>query len=219
MQYVITFLEGIISFISPCMLPLLPIYIAYFAGNADKKRHTFFMTLLFVAGFSAIFCALGLFSGTLGSLFIRHARIVNLVCGAVIVLFGLSYLEIIRPPFFKGMQGRADIRGGLSAFVFGVIYSVSLTPCIGAFLGSALMMASASGTALKGMLLLVCYSLGLGVPFLLSSLLIDHLAKGIAAVKQHYKVINLICGIFLIAIGVLMMTGLLNRVLFALVPG
>ena len=213
MQYVITFLEGLISFISPCMLPMLPVYIAYFAGNADRKRRTFLMALLFVAGFSVIFCLLGLFSGTLGAALMRHATVVNIVCGAIVIVFGLSYLEVIRLPFFRGVQHEVKVRGLGSAFLFGVVYSVSLTPCIGAFLGSALMMASTAGTAAKGLLLLVCYSLGLGIPFLLASLLINYFAKGIAFIKRHYKVINTVCGLFLIAVGVLMMTGLLTRVL------
>ncbi len=213
MDYAITFLEGLISFISPCMLPMLPIYIAYFAGGADKKRRVFVMALFFVAGFTLIFSLLGLFSGTLGAALVRHRRLVNIVSGALVILFGLSYLEIIRLPFFKGVQKGVNIRGYGSAFLFGIIYSVSLTPCIGAFLGSALMLASNAGTAGKGVLLLVFYSLGLGIPFLISSLLIGFFTKGIDFIKRHYKVINTASGIFLIAIGVLMMTGLLSRFL------
>ena len=213
MEYAITFLEGLISFISPCMLPMLPIYIAYFAGGADKKRRTFVMSLFFVFGFTLVFSLLGLFSGTLGAALVRHGRIVNIVTGAIVILFGLSYLEVIRLPFFKGVQKEMSIRGYGSAFLFGVIYSVSLTPCIGAFLGSALMMASNAGTAAKGVLLLVFYSLGLGIPFLLSSMLISYFAKAFDFIKRHYKVINTVSGLFLILIGILMMTGLLTKFL------
>ena len=213
MEYAITFLEGLISFISPCMLPMLPIYIAYFAGGADKKRRTFVMSLFFVFGFTLVFSLLGLFSGTLGAALVRHGRIVNIVTGAIVILFGLSYLEVIRLPFFKGVQKEMNIRGYGSAFLFGVIYSVSLTPCIGAFLGSALMMASNAGTAAKGVLLLVFYSLGLGIPFLLSSMLISYFAKAFDFIKRHYKVINTVSGLFLILIGILMMTGLLTKFL------
>ncbi len=214
MEYLITFLEGIISFLSPCMLPLLPMYISYFAGEADKKQKTLRNAVFFVAGFTLVFSLLGLFGGTIGAFLTGHRTIVNIVCGIVIILFGLSYLEIIRIPFFKGIsrQIKADSIG--SAFVFGLIYSVSLTPCIGAFLGSALMMASASGTALKGLALLIFYSLGLGIPFLISAVLIDRLAKAFAVIKSHYRIINLICGIFLIAVGGAMACGLMNRFLF-----
>ncbi|MBQ8509116.1 MAG: sulfite exporter TauE/SafE family protein [Clostridia bacterium] len=215
MQYLITFLEGIISFISPCMLPMLPIYISYFAGGSGetRKSRTLLCSLGFVGGFTVVFSALGLFAGTLGAFLTGHRTIVNIVCGVIVILFGLSYLEVIRLPFFGGMKSGQKVDGVLSAFLFGVIYSVSLTPCVGAFLGSALMLASASGTAVQGVLLLVTYSLGLGIPFLLSALLIDRLNGAFSFIKRHYKVINLVCGIFLIAVGILMVGGLLNRFL------
>ena len=216
MQYVITFLEGVISFISPCMLPMLPLYISYFAGDAGQKHKTVLRALGFVVGFTLVFTLLGLFAGTLGSFLTRAHTIVNVVSGLVVVLFGLSYLEVIRLPFFKGMASGKRIKSVFSAFVFGMIYSVSLTPCVGAFLGSALMLASASGGALVGTLLLLTYSLGLGVPFLLSAGLIEKLNTTFAWIKRHYRVINIVCGIFLIVIGVLMMTGLMNTVLSAL---
>ena len=127
--------------------------------------------------------------------------------------FGLGYLEVIRLPFFKGMRGAGEIKGVFSAFLFGVVYSVSLTPCVGAFLGSALMLASSSATALSGVLLLVAYSLGLGVPFLLSAVLIDRLKSAFDFIKRHYRVINLVCGMFLILLGVLMCFGMLGRLI------
>lgn len=213
MQYVITFLEGVISFISPCMLPLLPLYISYFAGNADKRSHVLARAIAFMLGFTAIFTAMGLFAGTLGSLLMRYQTAVNLIGGLIVILFGLSYLEVIRIPFFKGMQRGLEIRGIVSAFLFGLIYSVSLTPCVGAFLGSALMLASTAGGAAKGALLLLTYSLGLGIPFLLSAVLLDHLNSAFTWVKQHYAIINRICGIFLVVIGILMACGLMNTVM------
>lgn len=212
MQFVITFLEGFISFISPCMLPLLPLYISYFAGGADKKHNIFFRAQSFVLGFTAVFSLLGLFAGTLGSFLTKYRMYVNLVSGLIVIFFGLSYLEIIRIPFFKGMSGRREANSIISAFLFGIIYSVSLTPCIGAFLGSAIMLASASGTALYGVLLLICYSLGLGIPFVISAVLIEKLNSAFSFIKRHYRTINIICGVFLIAIGVLMMTGLMSTI-------
>lgn len=213
MQYVITFLEGIISFISPCMLPMLPIYISYFAGKADKKQHTITRVIAFVSGFTAVFTLLGVFTGTLGALLKQYQTVVNIVSGVIVIIFGLSYLEVIRLPFFKGMSKRAEVNGIFSAFIFGMVYSVSLTPCVGAFLGSALMMASSSGSAVQGALLLLVYSLGLGVPFVISAILIEKLNTTFNFIKAHYKTVNLICGIFLIVIGVLMATGVLGRFL------
>ncbi len=214
MQYLITFLEGFISFISPCMLPMLPLYVSYFAGNADKKHKTLLRALSFVLGFTVVFTLLGLFAGTLGRLLSQHQTVVNIVSGALVVVFGLNYLEVIRLPFFRGMQGGGhSITSVFSAFLFGVIYSVSLTPCVGAFLGSALMMASSKGGAVTGTLLLLAYSLGLGVPFLVSAVLIDKLNTVFGAIKKHYRVVNIVCGVFLIVVGVSMMFGLLNALL------
>jgi len=213
MQFIITFLEGVISFISPCMLPLLPVYISYFAATADKKSRIFLRAMAFVAGFTIVFTALGLFAGTLGAFLTKYRTVVNIVSGAIVVVFGLSYLEVIRIPFFQGTQKGMNVKGIFSAFVFGVIYSVSLTPCVGAFLGSALMMASQAGGALKGTLLLLSYSLGIGIPFLLSAVLIDKLGGAFGFIKRNYKVINLVCGIILIVVGVLMMLGLMNMMM------
>lgn len=185
-------------------------YISYFAGGADKKHKVFARAFSFILGFTIVFSLLGLFAGTLGAFLSKYQTAVNIVSGVIVIIFGLSYLEVIRIPFFKGMKNTRDANTILSAFLFGVIYSVSLTPCIGAFLGSALMMASASGTALRGVLLLITYSLGLGVPFLISALLIEKLNTVFTFIKKHYKIINLICGIFLIIIGVLMAFGLMG---------
>ncbi len=207
MEYLITFLEGLISFISPCMLPMLPIYISYFAAGADRKGKMLVRVCSFVAGFSVVFAALGLFAGVLGGFLSKYQTAVNIVTGLLVVLFGLSYLEVIRLPFFKGMRGGRTAGSAVAAFVFGMVYSVSLTPCVGAFLGSALMLASTTGTALKGVSLLIVYSLGLGVPFIISALLLDQLAGAFGFIKRHYKVINLVCGIFLIVVGVVMACG------------
>lgn len=213
MQYLITFLEGIISFISPCMLPMLPIYVSYFAGGADKKEHVLRRALCFVLGFTLVFSAMGLFAGTLGAFLAKYRIAVNIVTGAAVVIFGLGYLEVINLPFFKGMQSLGKLDGAFSAFLFGVIYSVSLTPCVGAFLGSALMLASNSGTAIQGLLLLLVYSMGLGIPFVVSAVLLDQLGTAFDFIKKHYGVINKVCGIFLIAVGISMMFGFMNALL------
>ena len=165
MQYVISFLEGIISFISPCLLPMLPIYITYFAAGSEKEkgRTTLKNALGFVLGFTLVFVALGLFFGTLGSFLQNYAAIVNIVLGAVVILFGLSFMEVIRPIFGSGGIRGADTSNlsFFKAMIFGIIFSVSWTPCVGAFLGSALAMASVSGSALEGTVMLLCFSAGL----------------------------------------------------------
>ena len=120
---------------------------------------------------------------------------------------------MVQIPFLKGLSRGIQVTGVFSAFTFGMIYSVSLTPCVGAFLGSALMLASSTGGAIKGAFLLLAYSLGLGIPFVMSALLIEQLNGAFSFVKRHYKILNLLCGLFLILMGLLMSLGLMNRVL------
>ncbi|MBR3610635.1 MAG: cytochrome c biogenesis protein CcdA [Oscillospiraceae bacterium] len=213
MQYLITFLEGIISFISPCMLPMLPIYVSYFAGSTDKKQNILPRAISFVLGFTSVFSLLGLFAGSIGSFLGKYQTAVNIITGGLVIIFGLGYLEVINLPFFKGLKKVSKPESAFSAFLFGMIYSVSLSPCVGAFLGSALMMASNSGTAMQGFLLLLVYSLGLGVPFVVSAILLEQLSGAFDFIKKHYNVINKVCGIFLIIVGISMMFGLLNRLL------
>ena len=216
MQYLISFLEGIITFISPCLLPMLPIYISYFAGGGvQTTRKTLTNAFGFVLGFSVVFVAMGTLAGTLGSFLHRHEQTVNIISGLVVIIFGLNYLGVLKINLFHGSKRTMDT-GNLSFFsaiLFGMIFSVGWTPCVGAFLGSALMLASQQGQALTGMLMLLCYSLGLGVPFMLSALLIDQLRGTFNFIKRNYKIINLVCGGFLILVGIMMMTGTLGRLL------
>jgi len=219
MQYLITFLEGIISFISPCMLPLLPLYISYFAGAAGeeetdgKKQNILPGAVAFVLGFTVVFSAMGVFAGAFGSFLAHYQTAVNIVCGVLVIIFGLSYLEVISLPFFKGIEKQVHVKSVFSAFLFGMIYSISLTPCVGAFLGSALMMASAAGTMTQGLMLLITYSAGLGIPFIISAVLIEQLQGSFDFIKKHYVIINKVCGIFLIAVGVMMAFGMMNKVM------
>lgn len=211
MDYIITFLEGMVSFISPCMLPMLPVYISYFAGqsNDDNERNSTIIlkVISFVVGFTMVFTTLGLFTGTLGRILSEYRTAINIVCGVIVILFGLSYLGLFRIPFFRGMNKSYKVTGIISAFLFGAVYSISLTPCVGAFLGSALMLASSTGGAVKGATLLLSYSLGLGIPFIISALLINKLTGAFAFIKAHYKIINTICGTALIIVGIFIALG------------
>lgn len=215
MQYVIAFLEGVVTFLSPCLLPMLPVYLSYFAaGGLRTTRRTLAGALGFVAGFTAVFVALGALAGTLGGLLRQYQTLVNLVCGGVVILFGLNFLGVLHLDLFHGSAARAPQGGGFwQSAVFGAVFSVGWTPCVGAFLGSALMLASQQGHVLQGMGMLLVYSLGLGVPFILSAVLIDSLRSALDWVKQHYKLINGISGGLLILTGILMATGTLGRML------
>lgn len=216
MQYLISFLEGIITFISPCLLPMLPIYISYFAGGGARDvRKTLKCAFGFILGFTLVFMAMGALAGTFGSFLVHYQTAVNLICGLIVVLFGLYYLGIWKINLFRGRKRTIDTNNlnFLSSMVFGVIFSIGWTPCVGAFLGSALLMASTQGQVLSGMLMLLAYALGLGIPFLISAILIDQLKGAFNWIKTHYGVINNICGGFLILVGVMMATGTLGRLL------
>ena len=213
MQYIISFLEGIITFISPCLLPMLPIYLSYFAGGREERstKKTMWNAVGFVLGFSFVFIMLGALAGTLGSLLIKYRTVVNIVTGAVVVVFGLNFLGVFKLNIFKGMNRRVSGEVGFfSSALFGMIFSIGWTPCVGAFLGSALMLASQQGSALKGIVMLLCYSLGLGIPFVISAFLIDKLRGAFNWIKKNYKIIKIVCGILLVLVGILMMTGLLG---------
>ena len=154
LQYAISFLEGIITFISPCLLPMLPIYILYFAGGGEHStRKTLTGALGFVLGFTAIFVAMGALAGTVGSFLKAHQTAVNIVSGLVVIFFGLYFLGLFRFNLFRG--GAKTVRtlnsGFFSSMLFGAVFSIGWTPCVGAFLGSALMLASQQGHVLEGM--------------------------------------------------------------------
>ena len=219
MAYIIAFLEGIITFISPCLLPMLPIYLSYFAGSgARSASKTLRCALGFVVGFSVVFVAMGALAGSIGSFLSAQRRVVDLLCGAVVVIFGLNYLGVLNLNLFSGSrrQVRKDNMTFLSALVFGLVFALGWTPCVGAFLGSALMLASQQGHTAQGMGMLLAYSLGLGIPFLLSAVLIDSLKGAFGWIKAHYRLINTVCGLLLVAIGLLMMSGWMNRLLAVL---
>lgn len=216
MQYIISFLEGIITFISPCLLPMIPIYITYFVGGGQRKwQKTLVCSLGFVSGFTVVFIAMGALAGTIGSFFIKYQTVVNIVSGLIVILFGLNFLGVFKWNLFKGnmREVNTDNMNFFSAALFGIIFSIGWTPCVGAFLGSALMLASQQGSVMTGVLMLLCYSLGLGIPFVISALLIEQLKTAFDFIKKHYNIINKVSGILLIIVGILMATGKLGALL------
>lgn len=216
MQYLLLFLEGIITFISPCLLPMLPIYVSFFAAGESDKRRALVNSLGFVLGFTLVFVALGAFAGTLGRLLNEYVVAVNIVTGSVVVLLGLNFIGAIQIGILN-RTGRKSARVKdlrfFSAMLFGIVFSIGWTPCVGAFLGSALMMASRQGGTLTGILMLLFYSLGLGIPFVASAILIDRLKGAFSFIKRNYRIINIASGSLLIIVGILMATGLMGRFL------
>ena len=213
MQIVVVFLEGVITFISPCLLPMIPIYISYFAGGGERsKKRTLTNALGFVLGFTFICVLLGVFASTIGKLLNRYHSVLNIVLGAIVIFLGLNYLGVFHFDLFKGGANKADTKDMTfwKSVLFGVVFAVGWTPCVGTFLGSALMLAGNQETVLKGALLLVVYSLGLGIPFLISAVLVDQLKNTFNTVKKHYGIINKVSGCFLVIVGILMCLGLMD---------
>ena len=220
MQFIVVFLEGVITFISPCLLPMIPIYISYFAGGGERsKKHTLLNALGFVLGFSLIFLMMGVFASTIGGMLRKYHNLLNVVFGAIVVFLGLNYIGVFHLDLFNGGVSKADTRdmNFFKSFMFGMVFAVGWTPCVGTFLGSALMLAGSQDTVLLGALFLIVYSLGLGIPFLISAVLVDELKSTFNIVKKHYGIINKISGSFLVAVGILMCFGLMDRLLGALI--
>ncbi len=217
MTYLLTFLEGVITFVSPCLLPLLPVYLAFFAGDVapdetPNVRRTLVGSLCFVLGFATLFTLMGAFAGAVGTFLVQYRRVLDIVFGVALVVLGLNYMGVFHLSLFDRMQ-RANARpshGPMGMFVFGLAFALCWTPCVGAFLASALSLAATSASAVSGVGLLACFSAGLGLPFVLSSVLIDQLKGAFAWVKKHYTLVNRVCGGLLVAEGVLMATGLLG---------
>lgn len=214
MEYVLLFLEGMITFISPCILPMIPIYISYFSGGntveEEEKYSVVRNTAGFVLGFTVVFTLIGALAGSFGALIKTHQGIVNLVCGAIVMVFGLNYMGILKLGFLeKSYRIDYEIKAVrfFSAVLFGMVFSIGWTPCVGTFLGSALMIAVSSGNAAKGVLMLLLYSIGLGIPFMLCGIFIDSLKGAFAVLKNHYAQINKVAGGILVVTGILMMTG------------
>lgn len=207
MNFALTFLEGVCSFLSPCVLPLVPVYAVYFAsGDADRAK-AFSRSLAFVVGFTAVFTALGLGAGAIGGFLRAYAFQVRLATGLVTVLFGLSVLGLFHLPTLKVAPGmRLD--GLLSAFAFGLVFPLMILPCAGPFLGAALMHAGERGEAFEGAVLLAVYSFGLGVPLVVTALFLAQLKNALALLRRNLGVINRICGVLLVALGVATACGL-----------
>ncbi len=212
MAYLIVFLEGIVTFISPCLLPMLPLYVAYFAGGDATKTtpKVLYNALGFVLGFTLVFVTLGAFAGTLGKFILNNETIFNLVSGLVIIIFGLSFIGLIKLPsihIHKNSVIQTNALTPAKSILFGIVFSISWTPCVSAFLGSALILASQQGSVFKGIIMLLLFSAGLAIPFIASAVLINSLKSTFDFLKKHAKIINYVSGSLLILLGILMMAG------------
>ena len=206
MEYLFTFLEGIASFISPCLLPMLPIYISYFIGEDEKNTSKKVLNAIgFVIGFTLIFLLLSIFASTLGILISNNIKYIKIIFGIIIIFLGLNYMEIIKLKFlnkYKVFNADKKNLNFLKALIFGAVFSISWTPCIGTFLSSALLLVAKHQDMLKGILLMLVYSIGLGIPFIISVVLIEKLKQAFDIIKRNYNIIKKISGAILILIGI-----------------
>ena len=207
----IAFAAGLVSFVSPCVLPLLPVYLSYVSGVSveqlgHERRRLLGVSLLFVAGFTAVFMLFGAGAGGIGRLLVQHRQELTVVAGAFVAFSGLVVAGVVHlPERAVAVAPRAGGPGG--AFLTGAALAIGWTPCVGYVLGAILGMAATSSSALSGSLLLLVYSLGLGVPFVLAALAFDWVMARLAVVKRHYHVVQVTAGIVLVVVGVLLMFG------------
>jgi cytochrome c-type biogenesis protein len=211
----LAFLAGLLSFISPCVLPLLPVYLSFISGVGveslgGERRRLLWTSLLFVAGFTVVFVAMGAGAGGAGRLLIRYRHELTIAAGAFIAVSGLVVAGVIRlpKPVMRMTPRHAGVGG---AFLTGAALAIGWTPCVGYVLGAILSMAASSQSAVSGSLLLLVYSAGLGVPFVLAALAFDWMNARLGFIKRHYRAIQIGAGALLVVFGVLMMLGVLEQ--------
>jgi len=208
MDYVFTFIEGFASFISPCILPMLPIYISYFIGEDNKKvSKAVINSIGFVLGFTIVFILLSVLASSFGGIISDNIKYVKIAFGIIIILLGLNYMELIKIKFLnktKGTSKKAKDLNFVKSMIFGMLFSISWTPCIGSFLASALLLIAKNQDMVKGITLILVYSLGLGIPFIISAALLEKLKEVFNFIKEHYNIIKRISGVILIIMGIYM---------------
>lgn len=211
------FVAGILSFISPCVLPLIPGYISFISGLtleemqgagsvSTSRRQVIIASLAFVMGFTVIFVAMGASATALGKFLYNQAPILEKIAGTLLVIFGLHMMGVFRIRLLesdKRIQSNRKPAGPLGAFLVGTAFAFAWTPCIGPILGGILAMASSRESVGEGMQMLAAYSLGLGIPFLLTSIAINQFFAAAATIRRHYRAIEIVSGALLIIVGLL----------------
>ena len=224
LEYLIAFGAGLISFLSPCVLPLIPGYISYISGQSlqeilNKKEINFFPLILFCLGFSTVFVLLGASASFLGQTLLQNSEILRIVAGIVIIIFSLQLIGIINIPYlnFEKRFDAKESRNILFPYVIGVAFGFGWTPCIGPILGSILALASIEETLTRAVILLILYSLGLAIPFVLSGYLIQRFLLFSKNFRKNINLISKIGGIILLVTGILILTNQLQAIGFYII--
>jgi len=225
-SFPLAFLAGILSFLSPCVLPLVPSYVSFITGmsfedltgSTDRKRVrnlTIINSLIFIAGFSAVFIALGASSSAAGQILFQYQEWIRIIGGILIIIFGIFIAGFLKLDFLmreRKVPLSSKPAGYIGTFAIGMTFAAGWTPCIGPILGSILLYAGAKGSAVYGIKLLSVYSLGLAAPFFISSLAITSFLSYSKKLRKHMRVIQIISGILLIAFGIILLTNRLNDI-------
>jgi len=214
-----SFIAGLLAFVSPCILPLVPVYIGMMSKKAiyrdekvklSERLYLFINSLLFVAGFTAVFIILGSTATFLGQILREYSSIISRIGGAVLIVFGLHYTGLFRIRFLnleKRFRMPDSLKSGyLSSFLFGIIFSFGWIPCVGIILSGILLLASKLNTLGEGILLLGVFSAGLGIPFMLASIFISFFSKLLKRLNRHLNVVSIISGVFIVALGIVFVT-------------
>jgi len=221
---IVAFFAGLISFLSPCVLPIVPPYLAYMSGvalsdiNKNKGRPKVVITaLFFVFGLSTVFIFLGFSASAIGILFFEYQSLLNTIAGLIIMLFGLHFLGIYRLQFLN-REARFEVTSDegtiFGSYVLGLAFAFGWTPCIGPQLGAILSLAASNGSVLKGTVLLSFYAIGLGVPFLIFAIFINRLDGLLRVLKKYLEVIERTMGLLLWTVGLLLLTGGFSSISF-----
>ncbi len=213
----IAFTAGLLSFVSPCVLPLIPSYLTYITGisfddlasegDSSIRRRTIIHSLLFILGFSLVFVALGASATYLGSFFQQNQALIRKVGGIIVILLGIHITGVLKLKFLeqeKRVEFKTKPIGYLGSVLVGIAFAAGWTPCIGPILASILLYASTEKNMMSGIVLLLSYSLGLGVPFLVSALAFNSFLAYFSRLNRYLRIISIISGIFLIVIGVML---------------
>ncbi len=216
-SFIIAFFAGLLSFVSPCILPIVPAYIGYVAGISLKEtrdvkgigKTTLIHSIFFILGFSIIFVLLGASATLLGSFLIAYQDLIQKIGGVIVILFGIYIMGIIKIPFLNAerkVQIKHKPAGLIGSLLVGMAFAAGWTPCIGPILASILLMASTAQSVYSGILMLSFYSLGLGIPFILTSLAINTFLVYFDRFKKYLGIVTFASGIFLIIVGILLLT-------------
>jgi cytochrome c-type biogenesis protein len=220
------FIAGLLAFISPCILPLVPVYISLMSNRAiyrsddikiSERLYLFLNSILFVLGFSIVFIILGSTATIIGQALQNYSSIIIRIGGVILIIFGLQYTGLFKIRFLnieKRFSAPSSLKTGyLGSFIIGVIFSFGWVPCVGMILSGILLMASQLDTLLQGIILLAVFSLGLGLPFIFASIFISFFSKFLKKINRHLNIISIISGIFLVALGIIFVTDSMSTVI------